>query len=237
MKPFAEVLKTAACFVFFRSSSDELAALGKYHLAVGLFLVWLAGIGRHWDDEKAGLLQSLGVGSLIYVFVLAAYLWLMIWPLRPRDWSYIRVLTAVCLTAPPAFLYAIPIERWLEIETSQVANLWALGIVALWRVALFVFFLMRGAQLNWWRSLSGVLFPLNMVVCVLGFLHQVATSIADGMAGTRAPQSTPVQEFTNSVLAITFYLFLPLCCAYIWAIFSARREYTSAHERQRNAND
>ena len=218
MKPFAEILKTTARFVFFRSTSNELAAWGKYHLAVGLLLVWLAGIGRHWDDEKAGFLQSLGAGSLVYVFVLAAYLWLMIWPLRPRDWSYMRVLTAICLTAPPAFLYAIPIERWMEIETSQIANLWALGIVALWRVALFVFFAMRGGQMSFARSLVGVLFSLCPIVFLLGLMG-LASTIADGMAGTRAPESTPLQTVSGFAFSIAGVSFMPLLAAYGYLIW------------------
>lgn len=230
MQTYLEALKTSLRFAFFRITSQELKTLGWPHLTVGLLLVWLAGVGRHWDDAEAKILQSLGVGSLIYVFFLAAYLWLMIWPLRPRNWSYFQVLTAICFTAPPALLYAIPIERWLEIETSQIANLWALGIVALWRVALFVFFLVRSSQLNWWRALVGVLFSMSIIVCVL-YLNNIAASIADGMAGTRAPQSTPVQEFTKSTIALASYSFLPLFFAYVWTIFAARHDYTFQHER------
>lgn len=221
MKQFPlEVLKTAARFVFFRASAHELESLGKRHLAVGLVLVWLAGIGRHWDDESAGFLQSSGVGSLVYVFVLALYLWFALLALRPREWNYFRVLTVICLTAPPAFLYAIPIERWLETDMARQANMWALAIVALWRVALFVFFLVRSARLQLWCALSGTLFPISIIVILLGMMR-IAASISDAMAGTRAPRSDPVIQMTETVVAISVFAFIPLLICYVAAIRKA----------------
>jgi hypothetical protein len=53
--------------------------------------------------------------------------------LEPR---YERVLTFVTLTAPPALLYAIPVERFMALQDAQITNFWFLAIVALWRVAL-----------------------------------------------------------------------------------------------------
>ena|SRR5437867_1523572 len=63
-------LATALRVLTFRASSDELRALNRRHLAVGLFSTWLVGIGRWWEDPRVGLLQHLGIGSVIYVFAL-----------------------------------------------------------------------------------------------------------------------------------------------------------------------
>jgi hypothetical protein len=53
----------------------------------------------------------------VYVFVLALVLWLFVAPLRPRHWSYRNVLF-IGLTAAPAFLYAIPVERMMSLDMA-----------------------------------------------------------------------------------------------------------------------
>ena len=45
-------------------------------------------MGRYWDNPRVGLAQHLGLGSVVYVFVLAAVLWLSFWLMRPTDWTY-----------------------------------------------------------------------------------------------------------------------------------------------------
>ena len=93
----------------FRVSSEELASLDNRHLAWGLFMTWVVGMGRWWDDPGAHLLQHLGLGSVVYVFILALLLWLIPLPLKPSNWSYKGVLTLITLTSPPAMLCAIPV--------------------------------------------------------------------------------------------------------------------------------
>ncbi|MFL6259215.1 MAG: hypothetical protein ACJ76Y_05835, partial [Thermoanaerobaculia bacterium] len=98
----------------FRAPSQAVATNWKAYLAFGLFFTWLAGVGRYWDNPRAELWQLAGLGSIAYVFVLAVILWLLLAPLRPKNWSYRNVLTFVTLTAPPAVLYAIPVERFMS---------------------------------------------------------------------------------------------------------------------------
>src|SRR3954454_22335388 len=101
-----DLLRTALRVLTFRASREELHSLDRRHLAFGLVCTWLVGIGRWWDDPGAPLFLHLGLGSVLYVFILSLLLWLIVWPLRPRDWSYERLLTYVTLTSPPAALYA-----------------------------------------------------------------------------------------------------------------------------------
>lgn len=218
MQPYLDTLKRIGRFIFFRSNTQELAEFDKRYLVLGLLLVWLAGVGRHWDDAEASMLQASGIGSIVYVLFLSGYLWLFLLPLKPvgcRDW---QILTVVCMTAPPAFLYAIPIERWMNLEMSHVVNLTILGIVAVWRVALFLFYLIRGAKLHWWHSLVGVLLPLSIIVIIAGVLA-LAASITDGMAGTRAPQSNPVRSVAEIMGTLSAFAFIPLLTAYIYSIY------------------
>src|SRR5262245_8637083 len=115
-------LKVAARLIFFRASQRELIELNHRHLTIGLVCTWLVGMGRYWDNPRVGLLQHLGVGSVVYVFVLSLFLWLIIWPLRPRHWSWFRMLAFVTLVSPPAVLYAIPVQMVFSLETANGIN-------------------------------------------------------------------------------------------------------------------
>jgi hypothetical protein len=60
-------------------------------------------------------------------------------PDRPSFFSaYLSFLVLFWMTAPLAWLYAIPYERFLSPADAVRANLWTLGLVAAWRVALMV---------------------------------------------------------------------------------------------------
>ena len=154
----------------FRSFSLDTKILDKY-LLFGLIVTWLCGIGRYWDNPRADLWQYLGLGSVAYIFVLAFILWIVIYPLKPNHWNYKNVLIFVSLTSPPALLYAIPVERYMTLELAQTTNVWFLAIVALWRVALLVKYLMRSAGLSGLTVIVATLLPLTMIVAALTVLN------------------------------------------------------------------
>jgi len=104
----------------------------------GIAFAWIAGMGRNWDHPSAHIWQYAGLGSVAYIFVLAAIIWLIVLPIRPEKWSYLSVLTFVGLTSPLDWLYAIPVERMTTMDFAISANMWFLAIVAFWRVALYV---------------------------------------------------------------------------------------------------
>jgi hypothetical protein len=180
-------LRTAVRVLFFRSSRDELLHLDHRHLFLGLVATWLVGIGRYWDSPRAGLFQKAGLGSVVYVFVLTTFLWLILWPLRPKNWSWVRLLTFVTLVSPPAALYAIPVEMFTRLETAQTLNAAFLGIVAVWRVALLFWFLKRAADLPGYAVVIGSLLPLALVVTALTLLN-LEHVMFDLMAGIRPEQ-------------------------------------------------
>jgi len=177
---------------------------------------WLVGMGRYWDNPRVGLLQHLGTGSLVYIFILSLFLWLLIWPLRPRHWSYFRVLTFVSLVSPPAVLYAIPVEKFVGLDTANAINAWFLAIVATWRVALLVFFLRRLAELNWFSVITATLLPLTLIVVVLVQLNleKVVMSMMSGMGSSPSPNDAAYVVL--AVLSLLAYLlFLPLVICYL----------------------
>lgn len=52
--------------------------------------------------------------------------------------AYRVFMTLFLMTAPLAWLYAVPYERFLPPHVAMATNLWTLGIVAAWRVLLMV---------------------------------------------------------------------------------------------------
>jgi hypothetical protein len=207
----------------FTSTAEELRAISwRGWLGPALVATWLAGIGRYWDHPSASLPQMFGVGSVSYVFGLGALLFIVILPLRPRRWGYLRTVTFVALTAPPALLYAIPVERWLSMEAAIRVNAWFLAVVAAWRVLLLLWLLRRSAELTWPRTLIGALVPLCVIVVTLYALN-LEKAVFEIMGGFRT--KTPndgAYAILFMLTALSFYAAVPLLLAYLVLVIMAR---------------
>ena len=216
----------------FRTSRDDFESFHLGHLKWGIFCTWIVGMGRWWDDPGAHILQHLGLGSVVCVFVLSAFIWLLVKPLKPHAWSYRHVLTFVSLTSLPALLYAIPVERFSSIDMAITINGWFLAVVALWRVSLFFFYLRRQARLSWlYTEVVGLLF-LTIIVTTL-FMLNLERVVFDVMGGLRETQKS-ANDGAYGILflltALSYVLFIPSFLAYLGVIVHARRTKTSSPE-------
>jgi hypothetical protein len=215
MTTWGNVVRTTFRLLTFRSHRQELIDLSPKHLAFGVLCTWLVGMGRYWDNPRVGFVQHLGVGSVAYIVVLSMLLWLIVLPLKPKNWSYFRVCAFVSLVSPPGALYAIPVERLLSLDTANTINAWFLAIVAAWRVALLVFFLRRLAQLPWFSLITATLLPLTLIVVTLVELN-LEKVVMDLMGGRHQPSPNDAAYgvlFLLSVLA--FLLFVPVLICYL----------------------
>jgi hypothetical protein len=213
MTTWGEAARTTLRLLTFRSSREELLKVGWKHLAFGLLCTWLVGMGRYWDNPRVGLLQHAGIGSVLYVFVLSTLLWLIVLPLKPKDWSYFRVCTFVSLVSPPATLYAIPVEKLFDLDTANSINAWFLAIVAVWRVSLLVFFLRRLAQLHWFAVITATLLPLILITVTLVALN-LEKVVMDLMGGRHQPSpndSAYSVLFLLSLLSMLLSVPVALC--------------------------
>ncbi len=222
--PAAAVFRTLS----FRMTAREAERLENRHLLVGLACTWVVGIGRWWDDPKAGLVQHLGLGSVLYVFVLAALLWILVLPLCPERWSYRMVVTFVSLTSPPALLYAIPVERFFPIDVAGQINLWFLAVVAAWRVALLVRFLVSVPGVGKVKGVVVSFLPLAAIVASLTALnlHRVVFSIMGGIAESDRTAHDAAYSVLVSLTLLAVMALPVLLAAYLIAIghgFWARR--------------
>jgi hypothetical protein len=160
-------------------------------------------MGRYWDDPGAKLLQHLGFGSVIYIFVLAFFIWLIVKPYRVDNWNYFSVVTFVSLTSFPAIFYAIPVERFFAVETANTLNVWFLAIVASWRLGLLYYFLKRFTLLKTWNILTITLLPICVIISTLTALnlHRVVFNIMGGVRNPTPHDSSYFVLLTLTVLS------------------------------------
>ncbi len=213
----------AARLLTFRLSGEEFLRLDYRHLAFGLFCTWLVGMGRWWDDPGAGVLQHVGVGSLIYVFILSLILWLGISLLGPKNWSYLHVLIFVSLTSPPAILYAVPVEKFFSLGAASTINLLFLIIVASWRVALLVYYLKRHARLRPFAIAVSTALPMTAIVVTLTILNLERAAFAS-MGGFRGEPTAHdgAYNLLSILTVLSVLLFVPLLVCYVVLVVKAR---------------
>jgi hypothetical protein len=234
-KNWKEVLLTELRFLCLLPARPDLTRLGNHYLALALGTSWMAGLGRYWDHPKAEWWQYAGLGSVAYVFVLALILWLLFKPLKPAHWSYRGVLTFVGMTSPPALLYAIPVERYVDLHTAQSINVWFLAVVAAWRVILLALYLRRAGGLDWHTTLVAVPLPLALIVATLASLN-LEHVVFRVMAGLREDERSPHDAAYGVLLALTYLsvLLSPfLLMFYASNIYHRQSELKKAEKRAR----
>lgn len=216
---FQGVARTCFC----RLRREELNSFGLSHLGVALGLTWLAGIGRYWDSPRASGLQQLGLGSVAYLLLMSGMIWLLSLPLQLRGWRYARIATYLGFTAPLAFLYAIPVERWMSVEDAMSANAAFLGVVAAWRlVLLFRLFRLTG-ELSAVASAVLTLLPVAFIVTALSALN-LEQATFQFMGGLREPPTSADASY-RIVVALSLAALLavvPLLIAYVAVVVRRR---------------
>ncbi len=199
-----DILGAQFRFLFFRpfrfSPESHFGPWLIYVLAV----TWIAGVGRYWDHPSAYPWQYLGLGSVAYIFCLSALLYLVVLPLRPPRWDYRAVLIFVGLTSLPAVLYAIPVERFTDLDTAKTINAWFLGVVAIWRVALLMTYLRRYARLHWFVVVTVTVLLLSGIVVALSLLN-LEHVVFDLMAGIRDENASPNDAAYTVVVTLALF--------------------------------
>ncbi len=219
-----DLLKTLYRLLFFKLTREEMLSFDIRHFLLGLAGTWVVGMGRYWDDSGAKWVQHLGLGSVIYIFLLALFIWAILVPFRIDRWRYFTVLTFVALTSFPGVVYAIPVEKFFSVETANTVNVWFLAFVAAWRLALLYFFLKRFTGLSRGNIITVTLMPICVIISILTILnlHRV---VFDMMGGVRNP--TPHNASYDVLFVLTglsLILSIPLLIAYVVGIFKRRKE-------------
>ena len=218
------MFKTITRLLTFSLTGEDMLQLNRKHFIAGLIGTWVVGMGRYWDDKGASLVQHLGLGSLIYIFLLAGFIWLIVLPFKVDRWEYFTVVTFIGLTSFPAILYAIPVERFLSYRGANTLNVWFLAIVAIWRLCLLYYFLKCFTQLSIWNVLTITLMPVCLIISILTALnlHRVVFDIMSG--NTRHSPHDDSYLVLMILTIVSMILTLPLLIAYFYGIYKRHKK-------------
>ena len=215
------VLTAIGRLTTFRLTREEFVQFNLHYLAVGLICTLLVGIGRTLHNSRVEWWQHLGLGSVAYIFVLSALLWLLLLPLRIPKLSYRHILTFVSLTSPTGLIYAVPVESLLSFDSATSARFWFLGVVATWRVALWAFYLKRFCQLPGFSVFIVCVLPLCFIVALLTYLN-LDKVVFNIMGGGTPTTDSGAYFFLFIITGLSVYAFIPLAVAYIGVIYQRR---------------
>ena len=195
----------------------EAVARSRAAFLTGLILVLLTAIPRHYDQLAISeqplrwlfgpLLFSAGSGTFLFVFV---YLLRTAWRIRKGDVqktqgllsSWVGFMGLFWMTAPIAWLYAIPVERLFESPITHArANLTLLGIVSAWRVCLFARVMQVACRWDFGRAICWVIASACLEVVALVFYSPtLGRQIMAGMGGMR---NSPAEDVLAAAMSST----------------------------------
>ncbi len=203
-------------YLFGQAEAIRRVAASRAALWTGIALVLLTSVARNYDQTLIAEKPFLWFfGSLLFSFVSATWLYLATYKtfarrtseamgdLKPAAQSgWPSFLGLFWMTAPIAWLYAIPVERFLESLTAARVNLLLLAIVSLWRVLLMARVLQVTTRAPFLMALGWVLFAAALETLVLVFFGgSFAKRIMQGMGGMR---NSPEEELVMRVMGGAF---------------------------------
>jgi hypothetical protein len=195
-------------------------ASNRHALWIGLLFVLSAGFAREYDGEDLlhepwhlliPLAASLVASLILYAMVQYAANSGSIPLCRGSRSGYLSFLGLFWMTAPLAWLYAIPYERFMDAESAIDLNLLTLGVVAAWRVLLMIRVVLICTRLSLWGAVGTVMFFGTSLLIVASFV--VNPSILVVMGGLR-----PYSEESSSQQFLSGLPCLALLPCLVWLI-------------------
>ena len=195
-------------YQFGNAESIRRVAGSKYLLPVGTLLVLITSIPRNYDQTFIGevpwwplipLVSSFVSGSFVFYVLKHGFIKEADGKFSRKYWMFLGLFWK---TAPIAWLYGIPVERWMTARSAAVANLWLMGIVSIWRVALFSRVMSVIYEVPWLRTGGWVLLAASLEVAAVLFFSGFGEAIGRGMAGMR---NSPEQNLIIGVLGTVFW--------------------------------
>lgn len=191
-------------------------ATSPWSVLIGVLFVISAGLAREYDGEYLLLepwhaLRPLGASlasaTLLFIIVHLAAI------IRgdsaganerpPLHRAFVSWMGLFWMTAPMAWLYAIPYERWMSPEVAISCNLWTLAFVAAWRVVLMTRVVAVVYGVNPVPAFFLVmLFADAVVIAVMGLAPLPVIDIMGGVRGPAREALLASVAFNVSVLAI-----------------------------------
>lgn len=214
-------------FLIGNPESIRRVVRSPWSLVVGVLLVWGAGINRHYDLHNLieqhrlvwlPFIMVLVSSSLIYFCIYFAFL------RRKKEEEkrpgffrqFPLFLGAFLLTAPIAWIYAIPVEHFTNADplTSAKWNMAFLAIVSLWRVGLIAKVIVVMPKAPWWKALVVVFSPARLEAMLASAFE--AMDIVGVMGGIElAPSEKFRVESLHVISGVSFWIMVVTFIA-IW---------------------
>lgn len=210
--------------MFLLGSRDAILSLAASRgtLWLGMTFVFSAAFAREYDGEDLlyepwHLLLPL-VASLVTSFILFGLTSLIGWCRHAGlhgFWSRYRTFVGLYwMTAPLAWMYAIPVERFLSAGDATTANLGFLACVSLWRVILITRILSILFNANVWQVLFIVMLFADSVA--LALVSRLDVQVLAVMGGVRLTAAEAALSGVKVLVMFFGSLSLP-----IWFVVSA----------------
>jgi hypothetical protein len=206
-----------------KSAIEEIAGNRK-SLLIGFLFCLSAALARHYDGkyllrEPWFLLAPAGASILTsLILFLAVYSATSAKARRLLPGivpSYLIFLGLYWMTAPLAWLYGIPYERFLNEVSAAQANVWTLELVSVWRVLLISRVVSVLTPSSIFSAFTKVAVPALAVVFVA--LSYARMPLINWMGGVSLPPS--VQPVADAYLFVTFFGFFALVIGgIIWLV-------------------
>ena len=208
-------IRTLFGYLIGREDAIREIVSSRHSLLVGFLFCLSAALARHYDGkyflrEPWFLLAPAGA-SLLTSLILFSFLYVAT-SVRARkllpDFAscYLGFLRLYWMTAPLAWLYGIPYERFLnEVDAAQ-ANVWTLELVSVWRVLLISRAVAILTPSSLFSAFTKIAVPAVGIVFVA--LSYARMPLIDWMGGVRVPPS--VQPVANAYMFAIFYGFFAI---------------------------
>lgn len=209
-------------YLFGQAEAIRQVAASRSALWTGVVLVLLTSIARNYDQTLIAEKPFLWFfGSLLFSCVSGTWIYCVVFEMfaRPKHFGleepkcafsarWLCFMGLFWMTAPVAWLYAIPVERFLDSVSAARANVALLSVVSLWRVLLMARVLQVTTRAPFLMTLSWVVFAaaLETMVLVL-FGGSFAKRIMQGMGGMRnSPEEEILIRAMNTAFSWAFFL-------------------------------
>jgi hypothetical protein len=210
-----------------REAIQKVAGSGAA-IWTGIIFVLLTAIARNYDQTLVTENPLLWIfGPLLFSIVSGSWIYAIVYGVFARTaepdssgWSRWRSFMGLFwMTAPIAWLYAIPVERMFDSFTAAQVNLSLLAFVSFWRVALMARVVQVTTAAPFLMALVWVMFAAAVEALVVFFFGGVfAQAVIRGMGGMRnSPEEELIYRAMSSVFsAALFAAPVLLVVSFLW---------------------
>lgn len=209
-------IRTLLLYLIGNRQAIEQVGTSRRVLWIGLLFVLSAGFAREYDGEDLlaqpwHLLIPLAASltsSFVLFTILSLKLYLRETQRPPFFTAYRSFLQLFWMTAPLAWLYAVPYERIMSAPNSVRANLLTLGIVATWRVALMI----RVATVTFGYRIHHAAFLVLLFGDALLFaaIKLMPVPVFSLMGGIRLTESESIIQSVTFMVGLVGFCTLPV---------------------------